>query len=150
MTARRKAAGIAAAGIAPLALTVLTASPAAAHGSMTDPVSRVSACYAEGPESPQSAACKAAVQAGGTQALYDWNGVRDGNAGGQSQEKHPGRQALQRRQREVQGPGPAPRRLALLEDAGRQPHLPLQGHGARTRGPSSCTSPRPATTRPSR
>ncbi|MFD9210132.1 lytic polysaccharide monooxygenase [Streptomyces sioyaensis] len=89
MTARRKATGIALAGVAPLALTVLTASPAAAHGSMTDPVSRVSACYAEGPESPRSAACKAAVQIGGTQALYDWNGVRDGNAGGKSREKIP-------------------------------------------------------------
>ncbi|REK87925.1 LPXTG cell wall anchor domain-containing protein [Streptomyces inhibens] len=89
MTARRKATGIALVGIAPLALTVLTAAPAAAHGSMSDPVSRVSACYAEGPESPRSAACKAAVQAGGAQAFYDWNGVRDGNAGGRSKEKIP-------------------------------------------------------------
>ncbi|MFJ5803480.1 lytic polysaccharide monooxygenase [Streptomyces decoyicus] len=89
MSVRRKATGIALTGIAPLALTVLTASPAAAHGSMTDPVSRVSACFAEGPESPKSAACKAAVQAGGTQALYDWNGVRDGNAGGQSKTRIP-------------------------------------------------------------
>ncbi|MEE4422879.1 MULTISPECIES: lytic polysaccharide monooxygenase [Streptomyces] len=89
MTARRKATGIALAGIAPLALTVLAATPAAAHGSMSDPVSRVMACYAEGPESPKSAACKAAVQAGGAQAFYDWNGVRDGNAGGRSKEKIP-------------------------------------------------------------
>ncbi|MGY5129014.1 lytic polysaccharide monooxygenase [Streptomyces nigrescens] len=89
MTVRRKATGIALVGIAPLALTVLTTSPAAAHGSMTDPVSRVSACYAEGPESPRSAACKAAVKAGGAQALYDWNGVRDGNAGGQSRTRIP-------------------------------------------------------------
>ncbi|MEU9123043.1 lytic polysaccharide monooxygenase [Streptomyces sp. NPDC048506] len=89
MTARRKATGIALVGIAPLALTALTASPAVAHGSMSDPVSRVSACYAEGPESPKSAACKAAVQVGGAQALYDWNGVRDGNAGGKSKEKIP-------------------------------------------------------------
>ncbi|MGA5565492.1 lytic polysaccharide monooxygenase [Streptomyces platensis] len=89
MTVRRKATGIALIGIAPLALTALTASPAAAHGSMTDPVSRVSACYAEGPESPRSAACKAAVRAGGTQALYDWNGVRDGDAGGRSRTRIP-------------------------------------------------------------
>ncbi|MEW1752813.1 lytic polysaccharide monooxygenase [Streptomyces angustmyceticus] len=89
MTARRKATGIALAGIGPLALTVLTASPAAAHGSMTDPVSRVSACFAEGPESPKSAACKAAVRAGGTQAFYDWNGVRDGDAGGRSKTRIP-------------------------------------------------------------
>ncbi|WP_206507605.1 lytic polysaccharide monooxygenase [Streptomyces chrestomyceticus] len=89
MTARRTAAGIALTGIAPLALTALTATPAVAHGSMTDPVSRISACFAEGPEHPKSAACKAMVAAGGTQALYDWNGVRDGNAGGRSKERIP-------------------------------------------------------------
>ncbi|MGW7411886.1 lytic polysaccharide monooxygenase auxiliary activity family 9 protein [Streptomyces sp. NPDC054863] len=80
--ARRKAAAVAALGLAPLALTGLAASPAAAHGSMTDPVSRVSACYAEGPESPDSAACKAAVAASGVQAFYDWNAVNIANAAG--------------------------------------------------------------------
>ncbi|UOB13914.1 lytic polysaccharide monooxygenase [Streptomyces sp. HP-A2021] len=79
MPARRTAVTVAALGALPLALT---AAPAAAHGSMGDPVSRVSQCYAEGPESPKSAACKAAVGAGGTQALYDWNGIRIGDAGG--------------------------------------------------------------------
>lgn len=83
MPARRKAVAAAALGIAPLALTALSAAPAAAHGSMGDPVSRVAQCYAEGPESPRSDACKAAVAAGGTQALYDWNGIRIGNAAGQ-------------------------------------------------------------------
>ncbi|MFI8105700.1 lytic polysaccharide monooxygenase [Streptomyces sp. NPDC086023] len=82
MTARRRTAlalsALAAAG--PLAL--VPAGPAAAHGSMTDPVSRVAACYAEGPEAPKSAACKAAVAAGGTQPLYDWNGVNIANAAG--------------------------------------------------------------------
>ncbi|MDG9718128.1 lytic polysaccharide monooxygenase [Streptomyces sp. DH24] len=87
--ARRGAAAVAAAGIAPLALTALSAAPAAAHGSMGDPVSRVSQCFAEGPESPKSAACKAAVETGGTQALYDWNGVRIGNAAGQHQQLIP-------------------------------------------------------------
>ncbi|MFF4745690.1 lytic polysaccharide monooxygenase [Streptomyces sp. NPDC001268] len=82
MTARRRAATVAALGIAPLALTTLAASPAVAHGSMTDPVSRVSACYAEGPESPDSAACKAAVAASGAQAFYDWNEVNIANAAG--------------------------------------------------------------------
>ncbi|KDN72729.1 lytic polysaccharide monooxygenase [Streptomyces olindensis] len=85
MPARRTVASVAALGALPLALTALTATPAAAHGSMGDPVSRVSQCYAEGPESPKSAACKAAVAAGGTQALYDWNGVRIGDAGGRHQ-----------------------------------------------------------------
>jgi chitin-binding protein len=86
MSARRKAVAIAAIGAAPLALTALAAGPAAAHGSMTDPVSRVAACYAEGPESPRSAACKAAVAASGTQALYDWNGVNIANAAGKSKQ----------------------------------------------------------------
>ena len=46
-----------------------------AHGSMEIPVSRVYNCFLEGPENPQTEACKAAVREGGTQALYDWNGV---------------------------------------------------------------------------
>ncbi|WP_328745948.1 lytic polysaccharide monooxygenase [Streptomyces sp. NBC_00285] len=89
MPARRKA--VAAVAMAPLALTALAAAPAAAHGSMGDPVSRVSQCYAEGPENPTSDACRAAVTAGGTpsgggtQALYDWNGIRIGDANGRHQ-----------------------------------------------------------------
>ncbi|MFF5368469.1 lytic polysaccharide monooxygenase [Streptomyces sp. NPDC013187] len=89
MPARRKVASVAALGSLPLALTALGAAPAAAHGSMGDPVSRVSQCYAEGPEGPKSAACKAAVAAGGTQALYDWNGIRIGDAGGRHQQLIP-------------------------------------------------------------
>ncbi|MFD5040410.1 lytic polysaccharide monooxygenase [Streptomyces sp. NPDC058378] len=89
-TARRKVAGtVVALGVAPLALTGVSAAPAAAHGSLSDPVSRVSACFAEGPESPRSAACRAAVAAGGTQALYDWNGVNIANAAGKHRELIP-------------------------------------------------------------
>ncbi|GAA2232656.1 carbohydrate-binding protein CbpC [Streptomyces amakusaensis] len=82
MTTRSKVAMVAALAVAPIALTTLTATPAAAHGSMQDPVSRISACFAEGPESPDSAACKALVAAGGTQPLYDWNEVNIGDAAG--------------------------------------------------------------------
>ncbi|MET8076191.1 lytic polysaccharide monooxygenase [Streptomyces sp. NPDC005303] len=89
MPARRKVAAVVAVGLAPLALTALAAAPATAHGSMGDPVSRVSQCYAEGPESPRSGACRAAVAAGGTQALYDWNGIRIGDANGRHQELIP-------------------------------------------------------------
>jgi chitin-binding protein len=90
MPARLKAAAtVTALGLAPLALTALSAAPAAAHGSMGDPVSRVAQCYAEGPESPRSAACEAAVAAAGTQALYDWNGIRIGDAAGRHQELIP-------------------------------------------------------------
>jgi chitin-binding protein len=89
MPARRTVASVAALGALPLALTALTATPASAHGSMGDPVSRVAQCFGEGPESPKSAACKAAVAAGGTQALYDWNGIRIGDAGGRHQQLIP-------------------------------------------------------------
>ncbi|MEH6373137.1 lytic polysaccharide monooxygenase [Streptomyces sp. KLMMK] len=82
MRTRHKAVRMTLLGAAPLALTALTAAPAQAHGSMTDPVSRVSACFAEGPEHPRSAACKAMVAAGGTQPLYDWNEVNIGDAAG--------------------------------------------------------------------
>ncbi|MFD7030505.1 lytic polysaccharide monooxygenase [Streptomyces sp. NPDC059917] len=87
--ATRTAARIAALGLAPLAVAAYAAVPAAAHGSMTDPVSRVAACYAEGPESPKSAACKAAVAASGAQAFYDWNAVNIANAAGQSKKLIP-------------------------------------------------------------
>ncbi|MFB7371052.1 lytic polysaccharide monooxygenase [Streptomyces sp. NPDC056222] len=90
MTSRRRtAATVLALGVAPIALAGLAAAPASAHGSMTDPVSRVSACYAEGPESPKSAACKAAVAASGTQAFYDWNAVNIANAAGKHRELIP-------------------------------------------------------------
>ncbi|MEU7064875.1 lytic polysaccharide monooxygenase [Streptomyces sp. NPDC046161] len=81
-TVTRSVGRVAAAGIAPLVVAAYAAAPAAAHGSMTDPVSRVAACYAEGPESPRSAACKAAVAAGGAQPFYDWNAVNIANAAG--------------------------------------------------------------------
>ncbi|MFI9255330.1 lytic polysaccharide monooxygenase [Streptomyces sp. NPDC053069] len=87
--ARRAAAVVAVLGVPPLALTALGAAPASGHGSMGGPVSRVSQCYAEGPESPESAACRAAVAAGGTQALYDWNGIRIGDAAGRHQKLIP-------------------------------------------------------------
>ncbi|MEU9862351.1 lytic polysaccharide monooxygenase [Streptomyces sp. NPDC047971] len=90
MTSRRRtAATVLALGVAPIALAGLAAAPASAHGSMTDPVSRVSACYAEGPESPKSAACKAAVAASGTQAFYDWNAVNIANAAGKHRDLIP-------------------------------------------------------------
>ncbi|MEB8339938.1 lytic polysaccharide monooxygenase auxiliary activity family 9 protein [Streptomyces endophyticus] len=86
---RRKLAALTTVGAIPLALTALSATPAAAHGTLGDPASRVAACYAEGAESPTSAACKAAVAEGGPQALYDWNGIRDGEAAGKHQENIP-------------------------------------------------------------
>src|SRR5215211_1324632 len=90
MTLRRRAAiVIAALAGAPLLLFALPSSPASAHGTMSDPPSRVYNCWREGPESPDSAACRAAVAAGGTQALYDWNEVSLLEAGGRHQQLIP-------------------------------------------------------------
>ncbi|SEH01571.1 chitin-binding protein [Nonomuraea solani] len=72
------AAAVATSGV----LALLPASAANAHGTMSNPPSRVYVCKNEGPESPKSAACKAAVAAGGTQAYYDWNEVSLLEAGG--------------------------------------------------------------------
>ncbi|GAA4850367.1 lytic polysaccharide monooxygenase [Kitasatospora terrestris] len=71
------------------ATTVLGSGTAAAHGSMENPLSRVEGCYLEGPEHPKSAACAAAIRTGGTQAMYDWNGVRIGDAAGRHRELVP-------------------------------------------------------------
>ena len=51
-----------------------------AHGTITEPASRVYNCYQENPENPTSDACKAAAATSGSQGFYDWNGVRQGNA----------------------------------------------------------------------
>lgn len=88
MTVRRTAVVLALAGTA-LATTALGAGPALAHGSLQNPLSRVYGCYLEGPEQPRSAACKAAIAAGGTQAVYDWNGVRIGDAAGRHRQLIP-------------------------------------------------------------
>ncbi|HCU52111.1 MAG TPA: hypothetical protein DGG94_20325 [Micromonosporaceae bacterium] len=79
---RAAVAAVALAAVPALAIVVITGSPAGGHGTMATPVSRVFQCYAEGPESPDSAACRQAVAIGGTQPLYDWNEVNQANAGG--------------------------------------------------------------------
>ena len=52
-----------------------------AHGTMENPVSRAYQCFLEGPENPQSEACKEAVRIGGKQPLYDWNAISQNAAG---------------------------------------------------------------------
>ncbi len=55
-----------------------------AHGTMVVPESRVYKCRFNGnPENHQNPACRAAVSVGGTQPIYDWNGIRQGNANSQ-------------------------------------------------------------------
>ncbi|MGI9553510.1 MAG: lytic polysaccharide monooxygenase [Thermodesulfobacteriota bacterium] len=58
----------------------ISSTQAFSHGSMTNPVSRIYNCFLENPEDPKSESCKEAVAVGGKQALYDWNGVNQGNA----------------------------------------------------------------------
>jgi chitin-binding protein len=72
--------------VAPVAVAGLAVSPANAHGTLGDPVSRIAACYAEGPESPQSQMCIRLVEENGTQPLYDWHEVNIANADGQHRE----------------------------------------------------------------
>ncbi|MFJ9951148.1 lytic polysaccharide monooxygenase [Kitasatospora sp. NPDC091207] len=76
--------------LAAAGLTVgLGGGPAVAHGSMQNPLSRIEGCYLEGAEHPESAACRAAVAAGGTAALYDWMSLRIGDAAGRHRELIP-------------------------------------------------------------
>ncbi|MFD1545371.1 lytic polysaccharide monooxygenase auxiliary activity family 9 protein [Nonomuraea guangzhouensis] len=86
MQITRKA--IAAAVLTAPTLFVLTVAPgvADAHGTMNNPPSRTMVCFSENPESPKSAACKKAVEIGGTQPLYDWNEVNLANAAGRHRE----------------------------------------------------------------
>ena len=71
MGRRRRARTVAVVGGIPILAALALVGQAGAHGSMQTPVSRTYACFQEGPESPDSDACRAAVAAGGTQALYD-------------------------------------------------------------------------------
>ncbi|MGW2252473.1 lytic polysaccharide monooxygenase auxiliary activity family 9 protein [Kitasatospora sp. NPDC001660] len=85
MSIKRSALSVGAVGAAVLAMAAATTGTAGAHGTMTGPVSRVAACYAEGPEHPVSQVCKDLVAASGTQPLYDWNEVNIANADGNHQ-----------------------------------------------------------------
>ncbi|GAB4214485.1 MAG: hypothetical protein OHK0022_53070 [Roseiflexaceae bacterium] len=76
-------------GVPILMVAAFKAPFALAHGSMQNPISRYYACYLEGPESPDSVACREAITAGGTQALYDWNEVNIRTANGQHRQLIP-------------------------------------------------------------
>ncbi|MFN8600152.1 MAG: lytic polysaccharide monooxygenase [Candidatus Binatia bacterium] len=63
---------------------------AGAHGTMIVPESRIHRCAFDGSiENHQDPACRAAVEAGGKQALYDWNGMRQASADGRHRELIP-------------------------------------------------------------
>lgn len=76
--------------VASLLVVMLPAGPAAAHGTMSDPPSRVYQCrFQESPENPRSDACKAAIAVAGTQPFYDWNEVNLLTAAGRHRELIP-------------------------------------------------------------
>ncbi|MFF4379624.1 lytic polysaccharide monooxygenase [Kitasatospora sp. NPDC001547] len=85
MSIKRSALSVGVIGAAVVAVAGATAGTASAHGTMTNPVSRIAACFAEGPEHPVSQICKDLVAASGTQPLYDWNEVNIGSAAGNHQ-----------------------------------------------------------------
>lgn len=82
MSARR---GLSLAALFLLAVLVPTR-PAAAHGAMDSPVSRVVACSSLGGQNTRSAACQAAIAASGAQAFERWDNlpVSPGVAGGKT------------------------------------------------------------------
>ncbi|WKB53317.1 lytic polysaccharide monooxygenase [Eleftheria terrae] len=67
--------------VATMLTLAFAAHEAQAHGAPEYPVSRQYSCYKD----RNQEACRAAVAAGGEQALYDWNGVRQGDANGNHQ-----------------------------------------------------------------
>lgn len=75
--------------VATLATLVFSAR-AGAHGTMIVPESRIHRCAFDGSiENHQDPACRAAIDAGGKQAMYDWNGIRQGDANGRHRELVP-------------------------------------------------------------
>ncbi|WP_406285636.1 lytic polysaccharide monooxygenase [Embleya sp. NBC_00896] len=89
MSIRRKAS-VAVLATAPLLLTSLATGSASAHGTSSNPPSRIQICSAQGgetPENPQHSACRAAKAAtGSAAAFYDPNAVSIGQANGRHRE----------------------------------------------------------------
>ena len=86
------------------------ATRAAAHGTMIVPESRIHRCAFDGTiENHQDPACRAAIDAGGRQAIYDWNGLRQALADGRHRELIPDGQLCS-------GGNPDFRGLALARD----------------------------------
>ncbi|MFE9093471.1 lytic polysaccharide monooxygenase [Streptomyces sp. NPDC007264] len=84
MTAPRTTA----ATVVAVAVTLLSATPALAHGAPTDPVSRVVACSPEGGDRAGSAACRAAVAANGA-PFTAWDNLRVADVNGRDRQLIP-------------------------------------------------------------
>ncbi|MET8040124.1 lytic polysaccharide monooxygenase [Micromonospora sp. NPDC005215] len=82
MTVRRLLATV----LVAVATVPLAATPAAAHGAPTDPISRAAACGPEG-RYAATAACQAAVEAGA--AVREWDNVRVAAINGRDRERIP-------------------------------------------------------------
>jgi chitin-binding protein len=83
---KRVIAAVAAVPVVAGGVVLVSAGSARAHGTLSDPPSRVYVCRNENPENPTSEACKAAVAVAGTQPFYDWNEVSRLDAGGRHRE----------------------------------------------------------------
>ncbi|MFD7609367.1 lytic polysaccharide monooxygenase [Streptomyces sp. NPDC059828] len=89
MFVRRSAVALAALiGSASTVLVTLCAAPAGAHGAPTDPGSRAVACGPRGGQA-QSAACAAAVRAGGSTAFEKWDNLRVAGVAGRDRQMIP-------------------------------------------------------------
>ncbi|WP_055494676.1 lytic polysaccharide monooxygenase [Streptomyces sp. TP-A0356] len=84
MTAHRTAAVAAVA----MAVTLLPAIPALAHGAPTDPVSRVVACSPEGGSHTRTVACRAAIAANGA-PFTAWDNLRVADVNGRDRQLIP-------------------------------------------------------------
>ncbi|MEU9309226.1 lytic polysaccharide monooxygenase [Streptomyces sp. NPDC048256] len=87
-TTAHRTAALATAAVSPLLLGLWAAGPAQAHGAPTNPVSRVFACSPEGGADARTAACRAAVDAGGT-SFAAWDNLRVANVNGRDRQTIP-------------------------------------------------------------
>jgi chitin-binding protein len=80
---------VAAVGAVPLLLTGVVATPASAHGALTNPLSRAAACGTEGGRNADSPACQAALATDGMRAVEQWDNLRVSNSDGRDREVVP-------------------------------------------------------------
>ncbi len=105
-------------------LCLFAAEALLAHGSIQTPASRIYKCrFEDNPENPQDPACAAAIEfAGNNQFVYDWAGIRQGDADGQHQEVVPDGQICA-------GGGPEYAGLDLPRDDWRATAIAPDGNG---------------------
>ncbi|MDX3312112.1 lytic polysaccharide monooxygenase [Streptomyces sp. ME08-AFT2] len=87
-TTAHRTAALATAVAGPFLLGLWAAGPAQAHGAPTDPVSRAYACSPEGGADAGSAACRAAVRAGGS-SFAAWDNLRVADVNGRDRQTVP-------------------------------------------------------------